>query len=254
MRTTSVPPPVLPLLLTELGIASPPALQSCCCWCLLPCLYLQSETLEAAQFGVEVLANREWGWERERRVVGKIGSPAAWPVPLLPLEENVMKRGVTECSPSQEGLPAQTAHPGLGCSEENKLPALRESREHQAPLQWDLQPFPGKSMAAEPLQSTIRPSGCSGECRICQDLPGSASLFGLCIAGSGSRLINRFQALPSAEASVSVFPLPTPPPSCNSSLTTWAWHRAGQELAGGKTREILHACLSPLVFYLPVQP
>lgn len=87
-----------------------------------------------------------------------------------------------------------------------------------------------------------------------QDLPGPASLFGLCIAGSGSRLINRFQALPSAEASVSVFPLPTPPPSCNPSLTTWAWHRAGQELAGGKTREILRACLSPLVFYLPVQP
>lgn len=136
-------------------------------------LYLQSETLEAAQFGVEVLANREWGWEREKRVVGKIGSPAAWPVPLLPLEENVMKRGVTECSPSQEGLPAQTAHPGLGCSEENKLPALRESREHQAPLQWDLQPFPGKSVAAEPLPEhdpSLR------MLRGVQDLPGPARI------------------------------------------------------------------------------
>lgn len=150
-------------------------------------------------------------------MIGKIDGPAAWPPP----RPSVMKCGVTKCSPFQEGFPAQGQTGML--------------RGEQVTSSQGEQGAPGSSSAVasaafsrEERGHRASPehhpsSGCSGGCRTCQDLPGPASLFGLCVAECGSRLINRFQTLPSAEASVSGFLLPTPPPSCNSSLTTWAW-------------------------------
>lgn len=114
MRTTSVPPPVLPLLLTELGIASPCTAELlllvpsalAMSW-LHPGLSLSSQqhwrllilVLRCCLAG-DVVGTREGGWLGRLAVL----QPG---LPFLPLEENVVKGGVTECSPFQKGLPAQ---------------------------------------------------------------------------------------------------------------------------------------------------
>lgn len=82
-------------------------------------------------------------------------------------------------------------------------------------------------------------------CRTCQDMPAS-------LAEGGSHLINRFQTLQPLRLLFLCFQLLTPPPSCNSCLTSWAWAR-GRPRACRRGKQGNLVCL-PLVFFLPVQP
>lgn len=143
-------------------------------------LCLQPEALEAAQFDVEVLASRRWGWERERRMVGKIGSPAAWPVPLLPLEENVMKLGSDRMLPIPRGvcqLRARLLSQAWDAQRRTSYQLSgRAGNTRQFLCSGICSLFQGRAW----LQSLSRaPSipqnaqGSAGSARICQDLPAS---------------------------------------------------------------------------------
>lgn len=174
-------------------------------------------------------------------MVGKIGCPAAWPS-LPPSGRKCSERWSDRMLPIPKGF--ASSGPDWD-AQENKLAALREARNTRSSFAVRSAAFSREEHGhrASPEHSpSLRMLGGV------QDLPGPASLFGLCTAESGSHLINRFQTLPSTEASVSVCTADT-----SSLLQLFLDHLGlGQEQPRACRREnlgVLCACLSPLYFF-----
>lgn len=129
-------------------------------------------------------------------VAGKTGSPAAWPSPP-PSGRKCYETWSDRMLPIPKGF----ASSGPGCS-----PRPGMLRGEQVPSSQGEQGAPDSSSAVGSGAFSREQHGCRASpehspslrmLRGVQDLPGPASLFGLCMAESGSCLINRFQTLPS---------------------------------------------------------